>query len=451
MQFPAHIFRSYDIRGLLDEVTPQLAEAVGRALVKKTGAKTVMVGRDMRHTSPVLAEAAIKGITDAGASVLDIGMCSKSLFNFAVTGEFGADAGIMITASHNPTQYNGIKVSLHSGVPITGTEVFALLQEEGWATFMSDTKGSVRSLEVLNAYVSKCKDWESVDMLRGMKIVVDYGNGMGALAFKPLCERLGIETTELYAEPDASFPNHEANPANFETLHELSKQVVALGADFGVAFDGDADRIGFVDNAGEPMTGDVILAALAADYLPKHPGSKVILCVNQSWATKDAIDEHGGEVIWSPIGWTKVSKLMRDSGAALAAEYSGHVYYPHFSCLEAVDHTFIRMAIAYKHSGKTFAEFVQPHRAYARTGEINIEMENKQGAIDALRAKYVVEATNVSEIDGVRCEFNHDWWFLSRPSNTEPVLRVSIEAKDEQLLAEKREEILAVVAPFMHH
>ncbi len=465
MLFPQHIFRAYDIRGLIAEITPTLAEAVARALVAKTGAKTVVVGRDMRETSPQLALAATEALTSLGVNVLDIGMCTTPLFYYAVVGLYGANAGIMITASHNPAEYNGIKITLGDGSPITGSDMYKIIEEspvpsvppalrsstlsesEG-KSIGGSVQGSVKSVAVLEDYLQACMRWPGIESLHGIKIVVDYGNGMGAVAFKPLCEKLGIKCVELYAEPDAHFPNHEANPAKTETLDVLRAKVLEVNADFGVAFDGDADRIGFVDNEGVPLTGDMALAVMATEYLRQHGSGKVLVCVNQSRAVNDAIETHGGEVIWSPVGRTKISALMKKENAVLAGEFSSHFFFPEFHFLEATEHAFVRIATTWKKSGQSFADLVRPYRRYAQSEEMNLEIHQKQEAIDALKEKYASQATTVMTIDGVRCEFDRDWWFLIRASNTEPILRVTIEAKDEALLQEKKEEILSLLQTF---
>lgn len=442
MGFPASIFRSYDIRGLLEEITPELAERVGAALVKKTAAKNVIVGRDMRATSTELAAAAVKGITEAGANVLDIGMCTTSMFNFAVSSQAIVDAGLMVTASHNPPEYNGIKTALASGLPISGKEMAPLVEEEPVPVA---TPGRVSSLGILDAYLDRAIGAADAPDLAGTRVVVDYGNGMGAESVRPLLKRLGVEAVELYPEPDARFPNHEANPAKEETLADLKAAVVREKAAFGIALDGDADRVGFVDDEGVSLRGDQTLALLAMDLLRMKPGAKIVTAPNQSWATIEAIKEHGGEPLISKIGRTNAIVLMDKEGADLGGEVSSHFFYKDFAFLESVDHTIVRLLGIWKRSGQSFADLVRPLRRYANSGEVNLEVEDKAGALERIETTFAPRASAVSQLDGIRCEFDHDWWFIVRPSNTEPLLRITVEATSRELMEQKRDELVALV------
>ncbi len=439
MPFPQHIFRSYDIRGLLDEVTPEIAERVGAALVQKTGAKTVVVGRDMRATSPELSQAAMLGITKAGANVLNIGMCTTSMFNFGVSSRSDVDAGLMVTASHNPPEYNGIKMAYASGLPIPGKEIFALIQEDGR---VADHVGIVATIDILSDYVNAAMANAELPNVSGTRVVVDYGNGMGAVSVRPLLERLGVDVVELYAEPDARFPNHEANPAKEETLADVKAAVVREGADFAIALDGDADRVGFIDNEGKSIGGDLMLAFLSADLLSREPGAAIVTSPNQSWITRETIEGNGGRVIECPIGRTHVIKAMQEQGASLGGEVSSHFFYKDFSCLESVDHTIVRVLGIWKRSGKTFADLVRGLRKYIGSGEVNVEVEHKEEMLKRLEERYAPQASFVNKLDGIRCEFDRDWWFIVRPSNTEPLLRLTVEAASRELMEEKRDELL---------
>lgn len=438
MNIPEHIFRAYDIRGLMHEITPEIAEKVGAALVKKSGAQTVIVGRDMRKTSPELMKAAIQGITSQGANVLEIGMCTTSMFNFAVSHYEDVDAGLMVTASHNPAEYNGIKMGLSNGLPISGSVMLSLIQED---MSPAEAAGWVEKRDILNDYLDIVIERADAPDLTGTKLVVDYGNGMGSVSVQPLLERLGVEVVELYAEPDASFPNHEANPAKEETLTELKRLVVAEKADFGVALDGDADRIGFVDNEGNSLRGDLMLAVLAKEILKKRPGGKVITAPNHGWAAKKAITEAGGEAIDVRIGRTFVIEQMHENGAILGGEISSHFFFEEFNGLEAVDYALVLALSIWKRSGMTFADMTRDLRSYVNSGEVNVEVEDKDVVISRIKETYVSQATLVNEMDGIRCEFNEDWWFILRASNTEPLLRLTVEAKTEELMQEKVEEI----------
>lgn len=442
MEIPKHIFRAYDIRGLLEEVTPDIARVVGMALVSKTGAKTVIVGRDMRATSPELEAAAIEGITSMGANVIQIGRCSTSMFNFAVSSQEHIDAGLMVTASHNPPEFNGMKMALASGLPISGLEI---LEEIKKCIVAGDVqKGTVTEQDILSAYIDKCVAVENLPDLSGTKLVIDYGNGMGAMSVRELCKRLKIDVVELYPEPDARFPNHEANPAKEETLADVKAAVVRESADFGIALDGDADRVGFIDNEGNSLRGDLTLAVLSKEVLSRKPGSKIVVAPNQSWTTFDSITENGGVPLECRIGRKFVVEAVQKQGAVLGGEVSSHFFFEEFHGLEAVDHAIVRVLSIWKQSGMTFADMVRPYRAYTNSGEVNIEVHNKEQVLDKLE-QYSVNASKVNKLDGIRCEFNHDWWFIVRPSNTEPLLRLIVEAKTLELMEEKRDELVALI------
>lgn len=442
MAFPSHVFRTNDIRGLLEEITPELARAAGAALVRMTGATLVVVGRDMRATSPELAAAAIDGITAMGADVRDIGMCTTSMYNFAVTSADDVGAGLMVTASHNPPEYNGIKMARANGLPISGTALFAPSEEE-WTP--AAVKGSVTTVDILAAYLDACLLPLDLPDVRGTKVVIDYGNGMGALALRPLCERLGLDVVEMYAEPDARFPNHEANPVKVETLDALKAAIVREGAAFGVALDGDADRIGFVDNEAVHLRGDQMLALFAKDVLTRTSGAKVVVAPTMSWAVIDAIRAAGGALEECAIGRTIVVKTMHDTGAPLGGEISSHFMFGEFHNLESVDHAFARVLGIWKRSGASFADFVRPLRTFVNSGEVNLEVHDKTAAIDRVKEVYVPQASVVNTRDGIRCEFGRDWWFLVRPSNTEPILRLIVEAKDEATMTAKRDELTVLL------
>ncbi len=452
MNIPSHIFRAYDIRGLLEEVTVDIARTVGKALVTKTGAKSVIVGRDMRTTSFELEQAAIKGITSMGAHVIDIGLCTTSMFNFAVSSQPHIDAGLMVTASHNPAEFNGIKMALASGLPISGTEILDAVVGVGFASpsklersgVPAHSNGIVTEQNILSEYIDKCLAIENLPNFSGTKLVIDYGNGMGAMSVRELCKRLNIEVIELYPEPDARFPNHEANPAKEETLSDLKAAVIRERADFGIALDGDADRVGFIDNEGKSLRGDLTLALLSKEVLSRKPGSKIVVAPNQSWTTIDAISEYGGVPFECRIGRKFVVEAVQNQGAVLGGEVSSHFFFEEFHGLEAVDHAIVRVLSIWKQSGQTFAELVRDLRKYSNSGEVNIEVQNKQQVLDRLE-QYEVNASKVDKLDGIRCEFDRDWWFIVRPSNTEPLLRLIVEAKSQELMEQKRDELVALI------
>lgn len=437
MQFPDHIFRVYDIRGLLHEVTPELAKQVGKALVSLTGAKTVVLGRDMRATSPQLAEVAAEGMREMGVDVIDVGMCTTPLFYFAVR-HLKAGAGLMITASHNPPEYNGIKFADGKCLPMSGL-VFHELMEKDFP--VAEQKGSLQHANVLDAYIDKCLAWPEVENVKGVRIVADFGNGMGAMTLRPLASRLGIIVDEMYAEPDARFPNHEANPVKPETLVEIKKKIVTEKYDFGVALDGDADRIGFIDNEGEFLPGDLLATILGEEALTRKPGATFITAPNQSWMVAEALEEKGAKFVESPVGRTRMIQKMVELSAEVSGEVSSHFFFPEFGDLESPEHALVRILTFWKASGKTFADFVRHLRKYKNSGEINFEVPDKAKMMKEIETTYEKDATKVNLLDGVRCDFARDWWFIARPSNNEPLIRLTIEAKSDEVLEEKKQEL----------
>ncbi len=438
MQIVEEIFRVYDIRGLLEQVTPEVARKAAQVLVKRTGAKTVVIGRDMRATSPELLQAAIDGITSLGVNVINIGMTTTPLYCFAVR-NLDVEAGIMITASHNPPEYNGMKFADKSGFPISGLDIRKGMED---AYDEVAERGTVSDHSVLEAYLDACLNWPgAMEAAKGVKVVADFGNGMGALSIRPLAARLGIELIELYPEPDARFPNHEANPAKEETLDDIKAEVVKQKADFGVALDGDADRIAFIDNEGQSLRGDLALVVFAKELLQRLPGSSFIVAPNQSWTTTDTITELGGKTIESSIGRTLMIRKMIEHQAALSGEVSSHFFFPEFGNLEAVEFAFVRMLCIWRASGMAFADMVRPLRQYHNTGEINFHVKDKNVVLEQIKQIYGAQASSVNTIDGIRCDFNRDWWFIARPSNNEPLMRLIIEANSEELMKSKRDEL----------
>jgi phosphomannomutase len=449
MEVAAHIFKKNDIRGLLAEVTPEIAKQTAMAMVAITDAKKVVVGRDMRSTSEELAKAAIEGALLMGVDVVDIGLCTTSMFNFAVSSQIDVDAGLMVTASHNPAEYNGIKVAWSNGLPIPGTDFLPLMDEiyePAEKRGLPAGRGQeVGNREFVDEYLDFCLAGVDEKSFAGTKVVIDYGNGMGALSVRRLCSRLRLEVIELYAEPDARFPNHEANPAKEETLAAVKAAVIRERADFGIALDGDADRVAFIDNEGVNLRGDQTLALLAEVALQKNPGAKVIVAPNQSWAMHDVIKQAGGECVEVAVGRTTVIRAMYDSGAILGGELSSHFMFAEAHNLESVDLAIVKILQLWKASGMLFADLARPLRVMMNSSEVNIEVEDKVVALARIEEKFVATATLVNRLDGIRCEHGRDWWFLVRASNTEPILRLIVEAKTEELMVAKRDELTALI------
>lgn len=442
MNIPRHIFKSYDIRGLLEEVTPEIAELVGAAVVDLTGAKTVVIGRDMRPTSQALQDAVVRGVMARGAEVKLLGLVTSSLFNFAVN-HLGVDAGIMVTASHNPSEYNGLKCVKREAMPISGHEVFDGLPESIDVNGV-DLSGA-EEINLIDTYLDRCIELADLPDISGVKIGVDYGNGMGAVTLQPLLKRLGIEATELYAEPNADFPNHEANPAKSDTLKDLQSLVVDASLDFGIATDGDADRIGFIDNAGRILLGDQTLAILARKKSREEENLIVTGTANIGWTLDKELKKLGAERITCKIGWSNVVTMMRENGSVLGGEVSSHFFYKETNFRESVDYTFLLVLGEYVRSGGKFEAMTEDLRTFYNSGEVNLEVEDKDGVLQSLYDHYKDLATEYDDLDGHRFVFGNDWWFIIRPSNTEPILRLTVEAISKEVLNKKIAEIKNVI------
>jgi len=442
MQTPEEVFKSYDIRGTLDQLSEELAYLVGAGLVHLTGAKTIVVGQDMRDSSPEFAAAAIRGIISQGANAVDIGQCTTTMYNFATSNYPEHQAGLMITASHNPAEYNGFKMADSTGLPISGQAMKEVVLGKEYTAV--DQPGSVKKCDVSQDYLNRLFELAKMPSLQGMKVVVDAGNGMSGLILPKIFERLDCEMVSMYFEPDGTFPNHEANPAKEDTLLDLKAKIQEVKADLGAAFDGDGDRVGFVDEQGNSIRGDILLGLLATEYLASHPGGKVTNSPNMSWVPRDAVLKTGGEVVQSPVGRTHVIKKMRDTDAVLGGEVSCHFFFKEFNALESSEFAMLLIMKIMAEKGQSLSEIIAPFMKYFGSGEINFKVEDKQGLINQLEEKYRPDSKSFSDLDGIRIEFE-DWWFNVRASNTEPLIRLNMEAKTLELLESKKQEIINII------
>jgi phosphomannomutase len=355
----------------------------------------------------------------------------------------------MVTASHNPAQYNGIKMARHDGLPISGFEIYEALPK----TVPVVTEVHREDRQVVENYA---RHFMSVAGLKegdcaGMKVAVDFGNGMGSVTIKRVLELLGADAVYLYEEPDARFPNHEANPAKWETLKDLQALIASSGAVLGVALDGDADRIGFLDGEGHILRGDQTLAIFTNLLMSQGKASRVVVAPNFGWGALDSIAASGAELVWERIGRGFVVKKMRELNIPLGGELSSHFFFTDTHELESVDYALMLILKGMKESGQTFAQMTESVRRFVNSAEINLHVEDKAGAIAHVKEVLAGEATSISELDGVRCEFNKDWWFIVRPSNTEPLLRLTVEAKDQAMLDEKVAMMRALIGGTQEH
>lgn len=452
--FNPSIFKAYDIRGVYPtELNEELAYALGRAVVEFSGAKTVVVGRDSRVSSPSLARELIRGLTDAGVQVADIGLASTPLLNFSVANYPEHDFGVMVSASHNPAQYNGFKLTDSSGLPVgkeTGMEKVKELTLNSLKSLNSlkRKKGEITVKEHSEEYLDKIFSFVDVAKIKPLKLVADTANGMGGLLIDKVMARLPqIQASYLFKDLDGRFPNHEANPLKHETLADLRKKAREEKADLGAAYDGDGDRIGFVDEKGEVVQGDFLTALLAEQILKQKPGGLILGDVRFSWAASEYIKEKGGRFALCPVGHALIKKILRDRDAVFGGELSLHFYYQNFFGAESGDLTLLYLLEMLSETGQPLSALVQPLRRYWQSGEINFTVQDKETIIQRLVEKYRPLAKSFLDIDGIRFDFD-DWWFNVRPSNTEPLLRLNLEAKTEKEMGERVGEISQIISNY---
>ena len=443
------VFKAYDIRGLYPgEINEDAARLIGRGFVAYLKAKRIAVSRDMRLSSPAVAAAFIDGARQQGADVVDYGMLATDMMYFAVARD-KHDGGAQITASHNPKQYNGIKMVRREAFPLSGDEGLGDIRDmivNGTLPAAAGTPGALSTMDVLNDYVEHVLSFIDPKVIKPFNVVLDAGSGMAGLVAPKLFESLPCKTTRLCFEIDGTFPNHEANPLIDENRRDITERVVREKADIGIAWDGDADRCFFIDGAGEFIAGDFVTALLAEAFLLKHPGSKVVYDVRASYAVKDMVDKYGGSALMNRVGHAFFKKRMREEGAIFGGEVTGHYY---FRDNFFADNGFIPALLMLElmsHKGQTLRELVAPLAAkYFISGEINTKMPDQrvvQEKLDGLSAKYSDAKTYT--MDGVSVEYP-DWHFNVRASNTEPLLRLNLEATTPEQMAVKRDEVLALI------
>ena len=441
------VFKAYDIRGTVpDQLNAELAYGVGRAAAHFIGAPKLAVGRDARTHSPELHDALVRGINDEGVDVLDIGLVGTPMMYYAVQAH-GTGGGIMVTASHNPGQYNGFKLCREKAIPIGEAsglkEIEALVPERASAP-PAEQRGTITEVDVREGYVDHAL---SVGQGRpSLKVAIDCGNGMASVGLDPLLERLDLEVERLYFEPDGSFPNHEADPLKVENLADVAEAVRRTGADFGVAFDGDADRAVFVDEKGRPIASDLMTAVMARRQLAREPGALVLYDLRSSRAVAEEIEAAGGRAAMCRVGHSFVKAQMRESGALFAGELSGHMYFRFEGDMIADDGiaAFVAALDVLEAEGRPLSEIVDPLRRYHQSGEINSRVADPAAVIERFAEEHA-DAPEVSRLDGLLVRYP-DWWFNLRPSNTEPVLRLNLEADTLEKMESERDAILSRVA-----
>ena len=444
-----NIFKAYDVRALYpSELDEKTARDIGRGFVSYLQAKQIAVSHDMRLSSPSLAEAFIDGALAQGADVIDHGLMATDMLYYAVASA-GLQGGAQITASHNPPQYNGIKMVREEAMPLSGDaglgEIRDMIQG-GTLPAPAATPGRRTSRNVLAEYVEHVFKFIDESAIKPFTCVLDAGNGMGGLVAPELFRRLPCRVIPMCMEVDGTFPNHESNPLIEENRAHIVERVVAEGADIGIAWDGDADRCFFIDGTGDFISGDFITALLAEAILRKHPGATVVYDLRASYAVRDIVTAMGGTAIMNRVGHSFIKRTMRDRDGVFGGEVTGHYY---FRDNFYADNGFIPALMLLELmsvKGQPLAELLAPLKAkYFISGEINTKvasMDVVQAKLDGLSARYA--DAHVSHLDGVSVEYPN-WHFNVRPSNTEPLLRLNLEATDPQTMAAKRDEVLGFI------
>ena len=443
------IFKAYDVRGLYpSEVNEEGARAIGAAFVAYLQAKRIAVGRDMRLSSPAIAAAFIDGATAQGADVVDYGMVATDMLYFAVASD-GHDGGVQITASHNPKEYNGLKMVRREAFPLSGdagiSDIRDMIAEDRLPPPAS-RRGTVSAKDVLAPYVAHVMGFIDSSIVRPFNVVLDAGSGMAGLVAPKLFERLPCRATRLCFDIDGRFPNHEANPLIEENRRDIVEAVLAQKADIGIAWDGDADRCFFIDGTGGFVSGDFVTALLAEAFLLKYPGASIIYDLRASYAVRDVVAKYGGTSYMNRVGHAFFKRRMRETNAIFGGEVTGHYY---FRDNFYADNGFIPALLILElmsRKGQTLHELLRPLAGqYFISGEINTKLASMDlvpAKLDQLAAKY--GDAHQYTLDGLSVEYP-GWHFNVRPSNTEPLLRLNLEATTPELMAAKRDEVVALI------
>jgi phosphomannomutase len=445
------VFKAYDVRGIYpSELDEEGAYLIGRAYVEQFEPKRVAVGRDMRISGPAMQKAVIDGIADAGCDVVDIGLVGTEMVYFAVD-HLALDGGVAVTASHNPKEYTGMKIVRRGALPVGGDSGLYDIRDRALA--LQDTSQGpghghrvhVKQEDVYPAFVERVLSFVDVDAIKPLKVVIDAANGMAGAMLPPVLERLPLRTDRCFFEPDGTFPNHEPNPLLPENREFIIRKTLEEQADLGVAYDGDADRCFFVDDTGEFVPGDFVTALLAESILEKEPGGKVIYDVRASWAVPETIERAGGKPLLNRVGHAFFKHRMREEGAVFGGEVSAHYYFRDFSQADSGVLPFLLMVELLSKRGRPLSELLRPYRdRYFLTGELNTPVRDVAVKLQELKERFGPQGS-ISHLDGISVDAQ-DWHMNVRPSNTEPLLRLNLEARSEDLMERKRDEVLAVLA-----
>jgi phosphomannomutase len=437
------IFKAYDVRGTVpDQLDGDVARRIGSAFAEWAGAPRIALGRDCRLSSPDLAAAFVEGATSRGVDVVELGLTSTDLVYFA-SGSLAVPA-VAMTASHNPPNYNGLKFCLAGAKPVgedTGLqEIRSLAERDTYGPAAG--KGRVEQRDLLPAYVDHVLGFVDVERIAPLTVVTDTANGMGGLVVPAVMERLPVRLIALYPELDGTFPNHPADPIDPKNQVDIKQAVVEHEADIGMAFDGDADRVFLIDEQAEGVSGSLVTAMTAEVMLRREPGAAVVYNLICSWVVPEVIREHGGRPVRTRVGHSFIKAVMAETGAIFGGEHSGHYY---FRENYRADSGLIAGMVALgelSQAGKPLSELQRPYRRYFDSGEINTRVEDPAGRIEAVAERFA--DGRLDRLDGLTVEYD-DWWCNVRPSNTEPLLRLNVEARSQELLDERTAEVLAVI------
>ncbi|HXF34588.1 MAG TPA: hypothetical protein VN603_08455 [Candidatus Acidoferrales bacterium] len=439
------IFKSYDVRGIYpDQINETIAHDIGRAFVEVLGRKSIAIGRDMRPSGASLAAAFAEGAMEAGADVLDIGLVSTDALYFAV-GKFGFDGGVMITASHNPAQYNGLKfcrdeaqaISLETGLGAMRDRIVA-----GASAAPSAKRGTLAKRDILDDFARHCLSFIDVKKIKPFKIAIDAGNGMGGETVPHVFKYLPCEVFPLFFELDGTFPNHPASPIEAENMVDLQKAVREHGCDLGAAFDGDADRMFVVTEKAELVGGDMVTALVGVNTLKKFPGSKILYNLICSRSVPEAIAKAGGVPVRSPVGHSLIKPIMRDQNIPFGGEHSGHFYFRDNWFADSGMIALMQCLELFSEAGKPVSEVIAPINNRFRSGEINSTVSDIPAKMKAIQEKY--KDGQIDHLDGATISYPA-WWLNLRPSNTEPLLRLNVEGDTKELMERQRDEALAII------
>jgi len=440
------IFKAYDVRGVYGEsLTEDVAYAIGRAAAQYLNVQEIAVGRDMRLSSPQITKALIQGITDQGVNAVDLGLTTTDQLYFAV-GKFNYPAGAMVTASHNPGKYNGIKFCRAQAFPISLDTGLGDIRDLAVSRNFTQParKGEVTQRDTSDDYVKHVLSFIDVSKIRPLKIVIDAGNGMAGLIVPRVFKHLPCELIPLYFELDGSFPNHPASPIEPENMADLQKKVRETGADMGAAFDGDADRMFPVDEHGNIVDGSQVTEAVANSLLRKYPGSTILYNLVISKSVPELVERLGGKAVRTRVGHSFIKAEMRKLNGIFGGEHSGHFYFRDNWYADSGLIAFLIMLELVSVEGKPFSEIIKPLDRGVRSGEINSTVTEAQSKLKALEEHFSKGAKLVDHLDGLTIDYG-DWWVSVRASNTEPLLRLNVEANSQALMEQKRDELLAFI------